>query len=96
MPLFEYYCSACKQKFELLFLAGRETREVCASCGSERVSRQLSRFAVASASESSDDDLGSADEMGGEMEGVSGGSDPYGSDDPRSCAYDDTSEGPLE
>ncbi len=44
MPLFEYECKGCGNKFEFL-MRGSETPR-CPSCGEERVEKCLSVFAV--------------------------------------------------
>ena len=47
MPLFEYRCSACGKKTEVLVLAGDPAaKPKCASCGSRKLSRLLSTFAA--------------------------------------------------
>jgi putative FmdB family regulatory protein len=47
MPLFDYTCADCAERFEALVLPGIEARVVCASCGSADVERSaLARFAV--------------------------------------------------
>lgn len=50
MPIFEYKCRDCGNKFEHLSSA-RQSRVTCKRCSSPRVDRQLSVFAVASSSE---------------------------------------------
>lgn len=55
MPVFEFRCRACGQRFEDL-LSWREVEEGkvrCPRCGSERVERLLSSFAVAGRQQSS-------------------------------------------
>ncbi len=44
MPLFEYECTGCGNKFEQL-IRGSE-RPVCPKCGGDRVEKCLSVFAV--------------------------------------------------
>jgi putative FmdB family regulatory protein len=57
MPLYEYYCSGCKTKFELLVNHQHANDVVCTKCHSEKVRRLLSTFAFAGkASESSNYD----------------------------------------
>ena len=56
MPIYEYKCKNCEQRFELL----RSFREghapaACPSCGSEQTSRQLSVFAAPTGGESGAD-----------------------------------------
>ena len=48
MPLYEYYCSDCKSKFELLVSHQHADDVVCMKCHSEKVRRLLSVFALAS------------------------------------------------
>jgi putative FmdB family regulatory protein len=48
MPLFEYSCSGCGRRFEMLMREG--VVPVCPSCRSERVEKQLSAFAVGASS----------------------------------------------
>jgi putative FmdB family regulatory protein len=45
MPLYEYYCSNCKSKFELIVTYQHADEMVCAKCHSEKVRRTLSTFA---------------------------------------------------
>ncbi|HKK21014.1 MAG TPA: zinc ribbon domain-containing protein [candidate division Zixibacteria bacterium] len=44
MPLFEYACDRCGEKFEELVL-GRETGIVCPKCGSDEIHKLVSVFA---------------------------------------------------
>jgi len=48
MPLYEYYCSDCRTKFELLVSHQHADDVVCMKCHSEKVRRLLSVFALAS------------------------------------------------
>lgn len=46
MPLFEYKCRACGEKFEKL-VWDRENADIrCPKCGSQQAERQLSSFAT--------------------------------------------------
>ncbi len=45
MPLFEYECKGCGNKFELLIRGSEGPR--CPACGGEQVEKCLSVFAVA-------------------------------------------------
>jgi putative FmdB family regulatory protein len=45
MPLYEYYCSGCKEKFELLVSYQLADDVVCTKCHSDKVRRLLSIFA---------------------------------------------------
>lgn len=47
MPLYEYYCSDCKTKFELLVSHQHADDMVCTKCRSEHVRRLLSVFSMA-------------------------------------------------
>ncbi len=62
MPLYEYYCSDCKSKFELLVSHKHADDVVCMKCHSEKVRRLLSVFARTSGSgeESAYDDMGTS------------------------------------
>lgn len=53
MPLYEYYCSGCKTKFELLVNHQHADDVVCTKCHSEKVRRLLSTFAFAGKSSES-------------------------------------------
>ena len=46
MPLYEYYCSDCKSKFELLVGHQHADDVICMKCHSEKVRRLLSTFAL--------------------------------------------------
>lgn len=46
MPLYEYYCSGCKTKFELLVSHQHADDVVCTKCHGEQVRRLLSLFAM--------------------------------------------------
>ena len=46
MPLYEYRCSDCKSKFELLVSHKHADDVVCMKCRSEKVRRLLSVFAA--------------------------------------------------
>lgn len=45
MPLYEYACRKCSQDFEELVF-GRDEEVCCPACGSAKVKRKLSAFAV--------------------------------------------------
>lgn len=53
MPLFEYSCRQCGERFESLVRRADVDRTVCPECGSKRVQRQLSTFAAAVAAPAS-------------------------------------------
>ena len=73
MPLYEYYCSDCKSKFELIVSHQHADDVVCMKCRSEKVRRLLSVFARPTRG---GDDFGYDD--GGELE--AGGSCGCGDD----------------
>jgi putative FmdB family regulatory protein len=62
MPLYEYYCSDCRSKFELLVSHKHADDIVCMKCHSEKVRRLLSVFSKArSSGDTSFDDAPSSD-----------------------------------
>lgn len=52
MPLFEYKCTDCDNRFEELVSSG-DVKVFCPKCKSEEVSRQLSVFSASGKSSSS-------------------------------------------
>lgn len=64
MPIFEYKCGACKHSFEHLVFKSDE-KVPCPACGSEKVIRQLSGFAVGGADKGSVPSLGGCKPVGG-------------------------------
>ncbi|MBW2316976.1 MAG: zinc ribbon domain-containing protein [Deltaproteobacteria bacterium] len=50
MPLYEYRCDACDRRFELLVRRFNDPA-ACPDCGNAEVEKQLSTFAMASASQ---------------------------------------------
>jgi putative FmdB family regulatory protein len=46
MPIFEYRCGACARRFEALLSHRDEAPPCCPKCGSPRVEKMLSTFAV--------------------------------------------------
>ncbi|MDQ2714843.1 MAG: zinc ribbon domain-containing protein [Chloroflexota bacterium] len=59
MPLYEYHCSNCKSKFELLVSHEHADDVVCTKCHSQKVRRLLSVFAThfGDSAETSFDDM---------------------------------------
>ena len=48
MPLFEYTCDGCDHRFEQLVTA--ERKPACPKCGSRKLTKHLSTFAVSTGS----------------------------------------------
>ena len=46
MPIFEYVCQECSERFENLELGSRDAGPQCPSCESENLEKQLSVFSV--------------------------------------------------
>ena len=44
MPIYEYVCRACAERFEVLVHAGEKPK--CPGCGARKLDKQLSVFAV--------------------------------------------------
>jgi putative FmdB family regulatory protein len=65
MPLYEYFCSDCRAKFELLVTHQHADDIVCTRCHGEKVKRLLSTFAFAGKSGSTYDDYDSSASSGG-------------------------------
>jgi putative FmdB family regulatory protein len=66
MPIYEYRCESCSEKFELLTrFAERDTAQACPACESTRTRVMVSSFAVAGAESSESLDFGSAEGGGG-------------------------------
>lgn len=62
MPLFEYKCSGCNSKFEVLHKSLNNMENVeCPECHSAEVKRLLSAFSAAGLSNSGNDFSASAD-----------------------------------
>lgn len=53
MPIYEYHCDACNKRVSLLVLnINNPSTPVCSRCGSRKLTRLLSRFAVVKSEES--------------------------------------------
>lgn len=65
MPLYEYYCSDCQKKFELLVGHNQADDVVCVKCQGEQVRRLLSVFSAKRGS--------GEDSFGGELPSMGGG-----------------------
>jgi len=46
MPLFEYKCQSCGERFEKLVWSSSKSEITCPKCGSTQTERQLSTFAT--------------------------------------------------
>ena len=73
MPIYEYRCESCSDKFEVLTrFAERDRAQVCPSCESTKTRVMVSSFAFAGAGDSLQSmDLGGGESTGG---GCCGGS----------------------
>jgi putative FmdB family regulatory protein len=76
VPIFEYRCRECQSRFETI-VRGRATPE-CPSCGSVRLEKLLSTFAVSGG--------GNGVEAGGSFGACGTCGDPRG---PGSCSLED-------
>lgn len=65
MPLYEYYCSDCKSKFEMLVSHQHADDVVCMKCHSEKVRRLLSVFARPANLSGEEGDYDDMSSMGG-------------------------------
>jgi putative FmdB family regulatory protein len=73
MPIYEYRCESCTEKFEVLTrFAERDATQVCPACESTRTRVLVSSFAFAGGGDSLESmDLGAGESTGG---GCCGGS----------------------
>jgi putative FmdB family regulatory protein len=79
MPIYEYRCESCAEKFEVLtHFAERDRAQVCPACESTKTRVLVSSFAVTGASESFASDLTGESTGGGCCGGACGscGSSP--------------------
>ena len=66
MPIYEYRCESCAEKFELLTrFAERDNAQPCPACESTKTRVMVSSFAFAGASDSSASDFASETGSGG-------------------------------
>ena len=49
MPIYEYRCSTCGKRFEILVSSGNRSTPQCPHCGAAAAERLLSTFAVGKA-----------------------------------------------
>jgi putative FmdB family regulatory protein len=47
LPIYEYRCHNCGEKFEILVYSQSDTAIICPKCGSENIERVMSGFASA-------------------------------------------------
>lgn len=76
MPLYEYYCSDCRAKFELLLsYAASQSDIVCAKCHGTQVRKVFSVVARSHHGEAAEDagEYGSESDSDGDEEDFSGG-----------------------
>ena len=52
MPIYEYACRSCSERFELLTYVSKADRATCPKCGSVDVKRLMSTFASVSVGDS--------------------------------------------
>jgi putative FmdB family regulatory protein len=81
MPLFEYACRACGERFEALVRRADADRSACPKCGSKKTERQLSTFSAAAAAAATACGSGSCGMPGGAggPHGCSSGACPFSS-----------------
>lgn len=66
MPIYEYRCDRCRRKVSILTLrASEKVDEVCEHCGGRRLTRLLSRFAMAKSEEARLDSLADPSNLAG-------------------------------
>lgn len=66
MPIYEYRCTACRRKVTVLTLRASETvTPTCDHCGSTRLDRLMSRFAMPRSDDARMDDLTDPSALGG-------------------------------
>lgn len=65
MPIYEFLCRSCSRRFSVLTLrASERVRPLCKYCGSRRVERLLSRFAMPRSEERRMESLADPSAMG--------------------------------
>ncbi|MHB0976438.1 MAG: FmdB family zinc ribbon protein [Candidatus Aquicultorales bacterium] len=60
MPTFDFYCSTCDKKFELLVGVGRTADPLCPVCGSTEIKQLITAFRTCAKSGSSEASDGGA------------------------------------
>jgi putative FmdB family regulatory protein len=62
MPIYEYRCLNCNNRFEIMHLASKKEDAVCSKCGSKKTEKLMSSFSAVGSSSGSDScDTGSCD-----------------------------------
>lgn len=61
MPIYEYECGKCSERFEVLVRSKSDLKPSCPKCGDKKPAKVFSSFAVASASPSQYDGCPSAE-----------------------------------
>jgi putative FmdB family regulatory protein len=70
MPIFEYRCASCGVEFEELQFSAADRPERCRACGSARLERLLSAFAVHSEAATSEPEPGPCGACGAPERGM--------------------------
>jgi putative FmdB family regulatory protein len=66
MPIYEYRCESCSERFEVLTrFAERDSTQMCPACESTKTRVLVSSFAVAGGDPSSALDFGGSEQTGG-------------------------------
>jgi putative FmdB family regulatory protein len=73
MPIYEYYCSDCRRKFEKMSSFAASSGVACPTCQGERVRKLFSVFARSGRGDSSDADDYTLDDYGADSDGGYGG-----------------------
>ena len=74
MPIYEYRCESCSEKFEVLTrFAERDSAQVCPACESTRTRVLVSSFALAGGGSLESMDFGGGDSTGESSGGCCGG-----------------------
>ncbi|MEK7847014.1 MAG: zinc ribbon domain-containing protein [Nitrospinota bacterium] len=54
MPIYEYRCSKCNGRFEIMHLSSKIEGASCPKCGSDKTEKLMSSFAAVGSSSASD------------------------------------------
>ncbi|MGI5836091.1 MAG: FmdB family zinc ribbon protein, partial [Chloroflexota bacterium] len=66
MPVYEYRCHGCRRRVSLFFRSFNSTTSpVCPNCGSEKLTKLVSRFAVMKSEESRLEELADPSNLSG-------------------------------